>query len=82
MNAVNSKDSYGLIKKYRVERLGDLAGKHDRCFYFVLDPEHDKAARFALRAYAVAARKDGNQALYDDIQKELKKLTMEIYKDV
>jgi hypothetical protein len=72
MNSANDKDSFGLIYKYRVERVNDPAGKHDKCFYFVLDPQHDKSARFALHAYAVSARKEGQMELYNDIMEKLK----------
>jgi len=34
---------------------------------FILDPKNDKAARFAMRAYAIATKRDGNSEVYDDI---------------
>jgi len=46
----------GLYRKYRVERLYDVDGKHDDCFYFVLDTAHDPYAFVALKAYAAACR--------------------------
>jgi hypothetical protein len=46
----------GLYSKYQVERLSDPEGKHEDCWYFVLDPAHDPHALVALRAYAESAR--------------------------
>lgn len=46
----------GLYAKYEVQRIGDPDGKHDSCRYFVLDVQHDEAARFALREYAAYVR--------------------------
>lgn len=42
----------GLYRKYNVERLNDLTGKHRDCHYYVLDLIHDKHAVAALEAYA------------------------------
>lgn len=50
----------GLYDKYKVERTDGRSGpggKHERCEYFVLDLEHDKHAKAALRAYAKSVRK-------------------------
>src|SRR5580692_12583789 len=44
----------GLYQKYEVKRVNDPTGKHAGCWYFVLDPKHDKFAPIALRAYADA----------------------------
>jgi hypothetical protein len=52
------ENEQGLFPKYRVDRLVDPAGKHDRCRYFVLDPEHDEFAREALRLYSVVCQAD------------------------
>ena len=49
----------GLYDKFRVERTDGTSapgGKHDGCFYFVLDCTHDKFAEAALRAYAEACQ--------------------------
>lgn len=46
----------GLHDKYDVKRRHDDTGKHDTCRYFVLDPQHDPAARGALREYAYQVR--------------------------
>jgi len=46
----------GLYRKYIVSRLDDVEGKHNKCFYFVLDTVHDKFAIPALKAYADACR--------------------------
>lgn len=57
----------GLTIRYEVTRLGDEAGKHDECRYFVLDPKHDPIARIALRAYAQEAAVRGYQPLANDL---------------
>jgi len=41
----------GLERRYKVERLNDPTGKHNACWFFVLDPRHDPYAREALRHY-------------------------------
>jgi hypothetical protein len=56
----------GLYGKYRVERIGGTPGKHDDCWYYVLDWEHDKYSRPALRAYADACRDE-----YPDLARDL-----------
>ena len=43
----------GIIHKFDVKKVNDPEGKHDDCWYFVLDPQHDPHARIALAAYAV-----------------------------
>jgi hypothetical protein len=48
----------GLYGKYRVERVGGTPGKHERCWYYVLDIEHDPFAIPALRAYVEACREE------------------------
>jgi hypothetical protein len=51
----------GLYGKYKIERLDGSSlpgGKHERCEYFVLDLEHDKHAKAALRAYAKSCAKE------------------------
>ena len=51
----------GLYEKFRVRRLDGsdrLGGKHDGCWYFVLDVTHDPHARAALLAYAESCRAD------------------------
>lgn len=60
----------GILPKYRVERLSDPAGKHDKCEYFVLDPQHDPFARAALYAYIKSCRAT-HPALAEDLQKLL-----------
>jgi len=45
----------GLYRKYKVERNDGSSGpggKHEKCEYFILDLEHDKHAKAALKAYA------------------------------
>ena len=48
----------GLYGKYEVKRIGDYARKHEQCWYFVLDPTHDKYAAQALMAYAMACKEE------------------------
>jgi hypothetical protein len=69
----------GLFTKYRVEHNNDPAGRHDRCFFFVLDVTHDPIAREVLADYANKAAAAGKVNLAADIwtklhqQKELEK---------
>jgi hypothetical protein len=58
----------GLYRKYSVKRLGDKAGKHKDCTYYVLDLDHDRFAIPALKAYVKACKKE-----YPDLAKDLKK---------
>jgi hypothetical protein len=46
----------GLYQKYRVERINDAEGKHDDCFFFVLDVHHDPFAMPALLEYIKLCR--------------------------
>lgn len=53
--------SQGIYKKFNVTRTdGSSApgGKHENCFYFVLDLNHDPHAKAALKAYADSCRTD------------------------
>lgn len=59
-------ENRGLYSKYSVSRLNDEAGKHDDCFYFVLDLTHDEFAKMALVVYAMQCRKK-YPALADDL---------------
>jgi hypothetical protein len=47
----------GLYRKYSVKRLGDTTHKHDGCWFFVLDPKHDRHAGAALKAYAKSCKR-------------------------
>ena len=47
----------GLYAKYHIERINDPNGKHDDCFFFVLDINHDVYALIELKAYASACKK-------------------------
>ena len=67
----------GLYQKYLVTRTdGNPTGKHERCFYFVLDTIHDPFAIPALKAYADACREEypqlakGIDALLADTQEQ------------
>lgn len=57
----------GVYRKYHVERLNDDEGKHDNCFFFVLDPRHDPIAAVALRTYARVAKSHGYDTLAADL---------------
>jgi hypothetical protein len=62
----------GLYGKYRVERLDGSSGpggKHQFCPYFVLDLEHDKHAKAAIKAYAKSCTKE-----FPELAKDLKAL--------
>lgn len=51
----------GIYHKFNVTRVdGSSApgGKHDGCFYFVLDLDHDPHAKAALKAYADSCRNE------------------------
>jgi hypothetical protein len=62
----------GIYGKYRVERVGGTPGKHDECFYYVLDLDHDPFALPALRAYADSCRER-----YPELAADLDRLTGE-----
>lgn len=53
-----SDQDRGLYAKYEVKRIGDYVRKHDNCWYFVLDTTHDKFAKHALVAYAIACQEE------------------------
>lgn len=61
----------GLEARYNVSKIDDPTGKHARCRYFVLDPQHDPTARQALTTYAVSTP---NNALRDDLLEWLRSL--------
>lgn len=65
---MNDAARSGLHEKYKVERTDGSSGpgkKHDDCPYFVLDLEHDKYAKAALRAYADACKKKNPELAHD-----------------
>lgn len=62
---MNDQDR-GLYGKYAVRRLNDSTGKHDDCYFFVLDLKHDKFAKHALVAYSIACR-ESYPVLADDL---------------
>lgn len=49
-------DNTGIEARYLVKKIEDPAGKHDDCFFFVLDPKHDKHAQMAMVAYALSVQ--------------------------
>ena len=62
----------GLYQKYKIERSDGTSGpggKHEYCPYFVLDLEHDKHAKAAIRAYAESCAKE-----FPELAKDLKKM--------
>ena len=61
-----------LQRRYAVTKINDPDGKHKNCRYFVLDPQHDLAAREALLEYA---RRSGG-----DLATELVEWVLEIEK--
>lgn len=64
----------GIMPRYYVERIGDKEGKHDDCFYFVLDPQHDLLARLALRLYADFAEIKGYEKLATVLRAKVAKI--------
>lgn len=51
----------GIYHKFDVQRVDGSSRpgeKHDGCFYFVLDLDHDPHAKAALKAYAKSCRKE------------------------
>lgn len=62
----------GLYGKYKIERLDGSSGpggKHEKCMYYVLDLEHDKHAKAAIRAYADSCARE-----YPELAKDLREL--------
>lgn len=62
----------GLYERYKVDRTDGSSAKgqkHDGCPYFVLDLEHDRHAKAALRAYAESCAKD-----YPELAEDLRAL--------
>lgn len=62
----------GLYRKYKVERTDGSSGKggkHERCEYFILDLEHDKHAKAALKAYAESCAKE-----FPELAKDLREM--------
>ncbi|HDZ14858.1 MAG TPA: hypothetical protein ENH60_08175 [Pricia sp.] len=62
----------GLYGKYRVEKISDPTGKHNDCFFFVLDITHDLLARTALATYAILC-KEVDEQLADDLTYAIQK---------
>lgn len=74
MNISDHDKDRGLYRKFEVCRTdgSSLAGeKHDGCFYFVLDTDHDPSSVPALLAYANSAKKRGFEALAKDLARRL-----------
>ena len=60
----------GLYQKYYVERKNDATGKHNQCFFFVLDLTHDAHAIPALIAYIESCKED-YPILAEDLREKL-----------
>ena len=61
----------GIIHKFDVKKVNDPEGKHDNCWFFVLDPQHDPHARVALGTYATDCASEFPK-LAEDLRKILK----------
>jgi len=77
MSSNDTTDGPGLEARFEVKRIGDEAGKHDECRYFVLDPQHDPTARVALTTYAATTpnnnlRRDLLAWLAEDLPERLR----------
>jgi hypothetical protein len=69
---IDADTKRGLYGKYKIERLDGSSApgqKHERCMYYVLDLEHDKHARAALKAYAESCAKD-----YPELARDLREM--------
>ena len=72
---VKSDKELGLYGKYTVRRVDGSSGpgcKHEKCFLFVLDLDHDEFAVEALEAYAGACEKE-----YPHLAADLRKAIVE-----
>lgn len=57
--------------RYLVQRIDDPEGKHNDCFYFVLDPAHDPHAWQALFFYAERVESTGDEEFAQSIFEKL-----------
>jgi hypothetical protein len=74
VKGITNPDDYGIISKFIVTKIHDPEGKHDNCFFFVLDPKHDYFARQALSTYAQVCNSE-QPKLASDLRKLLGGLT-------
>lgn len=61
----------GIFHKFNVARTdgsSEPGGKHESCFYFVLDCDHDPHAIPAILAYAESCERDGYEELAADLR--------------
>lgn len=75
MDPNKPKEQQGLFAKYRVERTDgsfEPGQRHEGCFCFVLDIDHDPHARRALEAYALSCARQYPE-LSRDLYRELDK---------
>ena len=66
----------GIYRKYFVSRVDGSSGigeKHEHCFHFVIDVDHDPFASSALTAYAEACAEE-----YPSLADDLKKIVVKI----
>lgn len=68
---MTDKIDEGIHEKYYVFRQHDLIGKHNDCWFFVLDIKHDLLARVALRTYISEAVSLGYLKLANDLLAKL-----------
>jgi len=55
------KRQQGILRKYKISRTDGTSqpgGKHEKCFYFVLDLDHDPFSIPALEAYINACESE------------------------
>ena len=67
----------GLYRKYFVSRVDGSTGigeKHEHCFHFVIDVDHDPHACAALTAYADSCAKEYPK-LSEDLKRVVEKIT-------
>jgi hypothetical protein len=50
--APENDQTAGLYNKFTVKKVMDPTGKHQGCFYFSIDCQHDQFAKAALTTYA------------------------------
>jgi hypothetical protein len=69
------KKQLGIYRKFEVKRTDGSdgpGGKHEHCFYFVLDLTHDPHAHPAALAYADACEAGGYKELAEDLRQAVK----------
>jgi len=67
----------GIYRKFFVSRVdgsSGIGGKHEHCFHFVIDVDHDPYAGAALMAYAEVCAEE-HPKLSEDLKKIVNKIT-------